>query len=572
MANTTSGAKITPLGRLAQMLGQAGRSLYQAPRDSIVGIDESGWYSPGQPVKPIAPKGIEPRGFQFWGGQNLSYTPRPDAEYTAAQLKTLGTYPMARFIIENTKDLVAGVPWSIRLKAQPGEKRKDREKREQKDSNIARLSKFLERPDGENDWTTWARSLLEDMLVIDAASVLVRKTFAGEIAELRILRGESIVRYIDENGFTPKPPSPAYAQNWWGIPLVDLTSDQLIYRPRNIVPRNTISSQLYGMSPTEQAAEEIQVGINRLAFIASYYTAGSIPDMLQVVPLGVNPEKVAEGMAWMNSELAGNLAKRRQMRMIQGYSEDGKDQVLFPKAEVMADAFDELHIRKLCYAYGASPQRLMRMMNRASAQQTDEAAQEEGERPWIEWLRGVANHIIQIVFGLSDYEMTFDTDREVDIAKMAGVDKTLVDMGEYTRNERREIRGDDPRPEKEAGILGITTATGFVPLDATVPSRSELNPPAAFAARPGEGDPGSPGGPPKPPAASSADPGKKEPPAEKVEAGNLKKKDLSIDPAYVHPDSEQARHAIQHELREMFRRQSVTAAAKARKLLAGILK
>ena len=42
-------------------------------------------------------------------------------------------------------------------------------------------------------------------------------------------------------------------------PFVNLTTDELIYRPRNIVPRDTASSFLYGMSPTEQIAQEIQI-------------------------------------------------------------------------------------------------------------------------------------------------------------------------------------------------------------------------------------------------------------------------------------------------------------------------
>ena len=91
--------------------------------------------------------------------------------------------------------------------------------------------------------------------MIDAVTIVIRKTFKGDIVELPVIRGDSIVRYIDDNGFTPMAPQPAYAQLWWGIPLVNFSTDQLIYKPRNIVPRNTVSSQLYGMSPVEQLAD-----------------------------------------------------------------------------------------------------------------------------------------------------------------------------------------------------------------------------------------------------------------------------------------------------------------------------
>src|SRR6185369_4646993 len=158
--------------------------------------------------------------------------------------------------------------------------------------------------------------------------------------------------YIDDNGFTPVPPSPAYAQLWWGIPLVDLTTDQLIYRPRNIVPRNTQSSQLYGMSPTEQLAPEIQIGMQRLEFVKAYYTEGSVPGVVHVVPKGTPPDKITEAMQWMNSDLAGNLAARRQWRMVQGFQDEGKeDQILFTKEPLLADLYDEMHMRKIAFGY-----------------------------------------------------------------------------------------------------------------------------------------------------------------------------------------------------------------------------
>jgi Phage portal protein len=327
------------------------------------------------------------------------------------------------------------------------------------------LNTFFEYPDREHDWASWLRPLLDDLLVIDAPAILVRKTFNGTIAELPVIRGDAIVRYIDVNGFTPVPPNPAYAQNWWGIPLVDLTTEQLVYRPRNIVPRNSVSSQLYGMSPTEQLATEIMIGQQRLQFTLNYYTEGSTPGVIQVVPRGTSPEKISEAMGWMNSELAGNLAARRQWRLVQGFNEPGKpEDIRFTKEPLLADAFDELHIRKICFGYGTSPQRLMKMMNRASAQQADESADIEGLLPWIMWLKGTVDYLIQRIFGYVDYEMVFNPFREADPEKEATTVTTLVSNGILTPNEGREKIGEDARNEPEADQLGIKTGTGFVPL------------------------------------------------------------------------------------------------------------
>jgi len=477
-----SGLIIRPIGQALAALSAYGQQLFQAPPSTIRDIKDNSWYSPLQPIAPMAPAGTEPKGFQFWHGQNLLFTPRSDAEYTAADLKFLATYPLARICIENVKDDLCKTPWEIQLRAQPGESKKDIAERSKKDENLIKLNKFFEYPDREHNWSDWLRPLLEDLLVIDAASILIRKTFSGEIVEMPVIRGESIVRYIDDNGFTPVPPSPAYAQLWWGIPLVDLTTDQLIYRPRNIVPRNTQSSQLYGMSPTEQLAPEIQIGMQRLEFVKAYYTEGSVPGVVHVVPKGTPPDKITEAMQWMNSDLAGNLAARRQWRMVQGFQDEGKeDQILFTKEPLLADLYDEMHMRKIAFGYGASPQRLMKAMNRASAEQTDKASDVEGLLPWLLWLKGTIDYIIQRKMNLDGYEMMFNPFTEADPDKGAQTSKTLVAGGILTPNEARKRVGEEERTEPEANMLGIVTGSGFVPLGLTI------------TAQPGEGGDGKDG-------------------------------------------------------------------------------
>jgi 2'-5' RNA ligase len=136
----------------------------------------------------------------------------------------------------------------------------------------------------------------------------------------------------------------------------------------------------------------------------------------------------------------------------------------------LADAFDDLHIRKICFGYGTSPQRLMRMMNRASASSNQEAAEEEGLMPWVEWTQGVINFIIQRKAGYSDYELQFNPYQELDINKLSVAMSTLVDNGLRTPNEGREALGDDPSSEEGANDLGIKIATGRVPLALVVPT------------------------------------------------------------------------------------------------------
>jgi hypothetical protein len=463
MANGNS-IVIRPLGQMAAALSRFGQKLFQAPDSKIDGIELDAWLSPLQPTTPWAPEGTEPRGFQYWSGQNLLWQPRPDAEWSAADLKQLGTYPLARVCIENVKDIICDISWEIQAREIPGESEKNRKKRTATDKNLVKLNRFFEKPDREHSWDLWLRPFLEDMLVIDAGCFLVRKTFSGDVVELANLRGESIVRYIDENGFTPIPPSPAYAQNWWGAPLVNLTTDQLIYKPRNIVPRNTIASQLYGMSPVEQVAQELQIGQARLDFVYAYYKEGSIPGVIQVVPRGTPPEKISEAMKWMNSELAGNLAARRQWRMVQGFNEPGKaEQIEFTKEALLADPFDDMHIRKVCFAFGTSPQRLMKMI-RTEGVASKESAEIEGTLPFLRYVKTIVDHLIQYVFGMPEYEWVPNPFKDPDPTKIAETLKTKVGSGLMTLNEGREELGYEPDSVPEADMLGTFTASGFTPI------------------------------------------------------------------------------------------------------------
>lgn len=475
--NTPAGAgRIRELGPFVSALDRLRQNLYQAPGDTIRDVDPSNWPSALQPISPIAPRGSEPLGINLWMGQNLNYTPRMDAEYTAAQLKSLAMYDMVRVIIENVKDQLCYTPWQIQRRQLPGETQTERKKKEQGDPNIVNLSRFFEYPDNENDWSTWLRPLVEDMLVIDAASVLVRKTYDNNVAELRVVPGESITRYIDDNGYTPLPPDPAYAQLWEGIPRVNLSTDQLVYRPRNIVRRNTMSSQLYGMPPVEQAATWCETGALRLGFQKAYYTDGSIPGLIHVVPADATPEKIAEVMHGLNNELAGNLWKRQQWQMVQGFQKDGKpDQIIFSKERLLSDPFDDLLIRCLCFAFGTSPQRLMKMMNRASAQQTQESADVEGYWPFLMWLKyAVIDYIIQRKFGLVDYEMSFDPRKETDVLKLAQADASDVNAGIVSRNEVRDKRGMDLDTTPESSQLMVVSGGVVVPLAGAI-DRAQAN-------------------------------------------------------------------------------------------------
>jgi len=224
-----AGNRVLNLGTMARMLtDRAQQALYPSSNQtpSIASIPASAWPNPLQPVKPFGPPGSKPLNFPFFEGQNLNFTARPDAEYTASELRSLATYPLARICIDNVKDIVCQTEWTVGLKAIPGETQRERAKRQKGDENIVNLSRFFEYPDRVTDWATWSRGLIENLLTIDAGSCLIERSGRGKVAAVRTVDGASISRYIDERGLTPLPPGKAYTQLWYGQPRVDFTTDE----------------------------------------------------------------------------------------------------------------------------------------------------------------------------------------------------------------------------------------------------------------------------------------------------------------------------------------------------------
>jgi hypothetical protein len=488
-----------PLAGLARAFAALQGRLYDPPSQTIAGVKPENFPTANQPVNPVGPKGSQPLAWSFWQGINQNITPRPDATLTFQDLRELATYPLARLLIESIKDQVASIKWTVQLREVPGESLQDRRDRQKDDKKIPQLTAFMDAPDSETPWAEWVRRILEDLIVIDAPAILLRRTLTGKVAQWRWTDGADILRLIDDQGYTPPAPSPAYTQLWEGVPRLFLTTDQLIYRPRNIVPRGTTASQLYGYSPVEAQAEEIKIGKARLNYVLSFYTDGGVPGLVQMVPPGVPTDKILEAMQWMNSELAGNLAARRQYRYVQSFGGDQqqgpKDQIHQLKEPVLADVYDELHIRKLSFAFGVSAQRLLKQMNRASAEANQDAAQEEGMLPWVAWLKGAIDTCFQRM-GFAQYEAIPDTAVELDPLKQSQIDGEYVKTGIRTINEVRDSRGMLPRPEAEANQLGIVTATGWIPL-AGAADRTDQAHQASLRPKPAPALPQGSGGAPK---------------------------------------------------------------------------
>src|SRR5271165_6872977 len=207
---------------------------------------DQGIFSPGYPLVP--PERERVRVWNFPVGYNTVYTPRAYEPIGFHELRALAeNHDITRLAIETRKDQIEKLGWRIRS-------RKQTKPVEDAPERISGLTDFWQKPDGEQPFASWLRELLEDLLVLDAPCLEVRRNRGGDVIGLDVVDGSTIKVLIDDTGRRPQPPAPAYEQVIHGRPWRLLTSDELIYQPRNRRPHRA-----YGFGPCEQIIMRINI-------------------------------------------------------------------------------------------------------------------------------------------------------------------------------------------------------------------------------------------------------------------------------------------------------------------------
>ncbi len=154
------GGKATPVQQ--SLIARAVQGLVT----TIAGVLPSTWFSPVQPIQPVAQQ-AEGRQWDYPVGYNLRLVPKEQEGVTFPQLRQLADgYDVLRLIIERRKDQMVQLAWNIHSI--------DPKKQDDSDPRIAELESFLRVPDGRTPWQVWLRMLLEDMIVTDNACVYPR--------------------------------------------------------------------------------------------------------------------------------------------------------------------------------------------------------------------------------------------------------------------------------------------------------------------------------------------------------------------------------------------------------------
>jgi len=412
----------------------------------FTGKKNDNWFGPGEPLSPVAPPGTPVRLWDFRTSQNVNITPRDEEPITYSQLRTLAdNYDLLRLVIETRKDQIAKLKWSVNLRElSPGQPSKD--------DRCQDIEAFFRYPDKENSWNIWVRMLLEEMFVIDAASIYARKTVGGKLYALDIIDGSTIKRVIDDTGRTPLT-GPAYQQILKGLPAIDLEREDLIY-----TPRNKRAHKLVGFSPVEQILVTVNIALRRQLHQLQYYSEGNIPEAFVGVPADWTPTQIGEFQQYWDSIFEGNTANRRKAKFIPGGT--GGLQIQQTRETVLKDMYDEWLARLIAYAFSVSPLPLVREQNRSSSETLSEQAADEGLVPVMAWVKDIIDLAIQRYWGYSDLEFRWENSNTTDPATRASVNIQYVKAGIISIDKAREDLGLDPLGMPEAifgmGPLGLT--------------------------------------------------------------------------------------------------------------------
>jgi hypothetical protein len=429
-------------------------SQYAAPRpqppNQIADVDSGrNIYSPQQPIAPFGPPAITyPREWDYQPGANIDIVPARLGLFEMLRIMSQ-SWGILRTVIETRKDQIMRLPWAISSRANP----------RQTNPRVAELTSFFKKPDGKNRWDRWFRLLLEDLLVIDAATLYTGWRRAdGKPFVVEVLDGATIKPLIDDAGRRPDYPSPAYQQIIKGLPLVNFDESEILYAPMRPRPQ----MPMFGYPPTEQILVEAMQGIQRALYQANFWREGTMPELIMTVPAGWTAAQISQFQNMFDTAAAGDLTQKSRIRFVP----DGMKPFDIKNAngEGLKADYDEWLATIVCYAFSVSKQPFVRMMNRATAETAQQAAEEEGLHPLMTWFKTeIMDPIIQeqqYGFGYDDLEFNFLAQQEIDAQQQMTVLTGFVKEGIKTRNEARDELNLAPRPGGDA----LTVDTGAGPV------------------------------------------------------------------------------------------------------------
>lgn len=411
------------------------------------------WFGPGTPMSPQAPPEVAGRAFDFPQGVNILTSTRPYQPISYETLRAFAdSYDILRLIIETRKDAMERLTWAIQFREAASVKISPQVR-----NRIKTLTKFFMKPDGEHGWSDWLRMLLEDLFVIDAATLHRRRLRGGKLISLDQIDGATMRRVLDDWGRTPEGESEvAYQQILKGMPAIDYNRNEIFFRPRNLRVH-----KIYGYSPVEQILMTINIALRRQVFQLNFFTEGNVPASLIGVPETWTPDQIRVFQEWFDSINSGNLAERRKARFVPNAV--GKTYIPTQETELFGQA-EEWLARVCCFAFSVSPMPFIKMMNRSTSETAQQEADATGIIPIKNWVKSVIDETLAEDFDAADMEFVWKGDDEVDPVKRQQITSGYLHDGLITVNEGRVDSGRDPYDDPRFDQPMFMSSYGLAPL------------------------------------------------------------------------------------------------------------
>jgi phage portal protein BeeE len=229
---------------------------------------------------------------------------------------------LVRACVDTLIEFISALDWTIRpidedkskwMRDRDPDKFLDQQKR------IEWLKEFFRRPSSKEDYETFQRKLLRDLLIYDAGAYEVVFATMGDRRlplELGVMAGETIEIETDDQGIPDR-----YHQSYNVQKNVEFESDEIAY-----MMLNPCTWQPYGISPIETAYISIAQDLSANKFNLDYFNKNGIPPGLLAV-IGVSAPEFRNIMAQMrktSEDNPHNLLTTRAQR-----SPDGSAQKVF---------------------------------------------------------------------------------------------------------------------------------------------------------------------------------------------------------------------------------------------------
>ena len=329
-----------------------------------------------------------------------------------------------------------------------------------------RLLDLFNEPSAKLDsFQSFALTVVDDLLTLDAGVIEKVRYPSGEIAELWPVRGEWIS--VDERWDGSDPKRPRYYFIPDGTIRGTFRNDEMVYMMAN--PR---ANSAVGLSPMAVLASVIDSELQAMEYNRRM-VMGAAPDGVLNIGDDAPPEKVTEAQSFFANKIFGQSA----MGIVGGYKSPSFINFRTTNREMQFREWQDLLIRCIAVVLGLAPMDLGITfdVNRSTAEQGSQNTDDRGLRPLmgliqryltreIVWDRSFGGRENNLQFVFKSLNLN-ETKAKADINKVA-----MPGVGWKSINSAREMDGRAPigDPQDETNIFNhilIGTPKGMLDLN-----------------------------------------------------------------------------------------------------------